>query len=168
MKTIRKSCWLVRWDYSRLPGNRDELKHLRFPQFVGTIPAQFDEKSVERMLHPMLLSYAPLSVAQIVECGKSFSSGYPKFEKVKFCSDGIVTCVFDRLRLEARRVRNLEVVELESGDELLSWIEGRTYKHEVDSDGDPILGQEIEITPERRRELTILKRYRATPNNEEC
>ena len=161
MKTRRKACWLLTWDHTRLPEGRGNIRHLRLPEFVGTIPSRFNTRTVERMLPAILLSHAPISAAAVVDYGKSFTQGQPRVERERVMSDGWVTCRLGRLWLRARIVRDLEVVEMDDGKEEISWTEGRVYRIEETIAGEDVVRNEIEITPERKRSLIVEREVRA-------
>ena len=155
MAVKREKCWLLLWSDLRLPESRSNLAHLRYPEFVGTLPSRTSEASVRRILPPLLLSHAPLSASSIVECGKSLTSGHPKVERAQCISEGWVICQFGRLRLEARVVRKLVVESLSEGREKISWTEARTYGIKEHIENEEVIREEIEYTPERRQELIV-------------
>ena len=152
MKTYRKACWLLLWDQTRV-NSRSDFDHLRLPRFVGTLPNQMSVASVATVLPALLLSHAPVTIAMKVECGKSLRSGQPRLERCKDFPSDTVTCIFGRLVLVARKVRELYVVDGANNVEKLEWIEERRYWPDPDDFTSP--GKEI--TPERRRSLTQQK-----------
>lgn len=147
MKVLRKSCWLLLWKTFRID-SRTDFEHLRFPEFVGTLPSKVGEATVRMILPPLLLAYAPLPAETKIQYGKSLCSGQPKIER----GPNEVICRLGRMILVAERVENLSVIENDNETETLNWTQLRKIMY------DKVTGDEIEVTPERPRAMTIKRR----------
>lgn len=118
--------------------SRRNCDHLRFLEFVGTLPFKVGIANVRMILLPLLLANAPLSAQSKIEYGKSLRSGQPKIE----LDANRVMCSLDRMILIADLVRDLGMAEKTNGTDTLHWTQLRRVLYEKDTD------DEIEVSPE--------------------
>lgn len=147
MKILRKSCWLIRWNFMRI-NSRTDCDHLLFPEFVGTLPAKVGVGTISMILPPLLLSHAPLAAQSKIEYGKSLRTGQPKV--VRRANE--VECSLGRMILVAELVHDVGVIENPDGTDTIRWTQLRKVMY------DKFTEEAIEVTPERSRDMTIERR----------